>query len=89
MDTKNVILSDTKLAGKATKIKEILEDKAGEIPKASMKGKRNEGNRLIAFAFMKTHNNRIIEEASEIIKILQEENRNLQKVIDDIQKHAQ
>ena len=88
MNAENYSLTNDFVSDKTTKIKGILEDKAGEIAKASMKGKRNEGNRLIAFIRMAACNDKIIWEASEMIKALQDENENLNQIVADIQNKS-
>ena len=66
-------------------INDRLQEIDGEKGKTNMKGKRNAPTRLIANIMIMGHNKDIIKEASKIIEILKEENKDLQQIIDDIQ----
>lgn len=73
------------IAGRIKVIDDLLKEIADERRKASMKGKRNVPQRLIANIMIKGHNEDIIKEACKIIEILTEENKGLSEIIDHIQ----
>lgn len=79
MNTNDLITERIKI------INDRLQEIDGERGKANMKGKRNAPTRLIANIMIMGHNKDIIKEASKIIEILKEENKDLQQIIDRIQ----